>query len=95
MYSGVGASNFQNFMKRFITLYLLTINILAQKEKGLEIVIKTIRLYSQYIAIDFASEKCVIQIIKSGKGEEVEGIERHYQERIRMFGEKENLSTLY
>ena len=44
--------------------------------------------------MEFGMEKCAMLIMKSGKRETMEGIEVPIQERIRMFGEKENYKNL-
>ena len=42
----------------------------------METLIQTIRIYSQDVGIEFDIEKCVIQIIRSGKRQITEGIEQ-------------------
>ena len=45
------------------------IKLFAKNEREMEILIQTIRIYSQDVGIDFGIEKCTMLIIKSGKGE--------------------------
>ena len=49
-----------------------------------------IRIYNQYIRMEFGTEEYAMLIKKSGKTQTVEGIELTNQERIRTLGEKEN-----
>ena len=46
--------------------------LLVKNEKELEILIKTIRIYSQYIGMEFGIEKCAIFIMKKEKREVME-----------------------
>ena len=65
-------------------------NCLLKNEKGLEILIQTIRIYSQNIGMEFGLEKYDMLIKRRGKRERTEGIELPNHERIRTHGEKEN-----
>ena len=52
------------------------------------------RIYSQDIGIEFGMEKYAVHIMKSRKRQITEGIELPNQDKIRMFGEKENYKYL-
>ena len=56
--------------KLFMHIY-----IFAKNEKEVEILIKTIGIYSQDIGMEFEIEKCAMLIMKKGKGNTTEGIE--------------------
>ena len=47
-------------------MYMDDIKLFAKKEKELETLIQTIRIYSQDIGMAFGMEKCATLIIKSG-----------------------------
>ena len=61
----------------------MSINLLAKKEKELESIIHTIRIYSQDLGMEFFIEKYAMLMIKSGKWQMTEGIEQTNQEIIR------------
>ena len=75
-------------------MYMDDIKLFAKNERELETQIKTIRIYSQDIGIEFRIEKCAVLIMKSGKRQMTEEIELLNQERIRTLGEKENYEYL-
>ena len=50
------------------------INRFAKSEKELEILIQTIKIFSQDIGMEFGIEKRAMLIIKSGKSKIIEGI---------------------
>ena len=58
------------------------IELFAKYEQESETLIKTKRIYSQDIGMEFGIEKCSILIIKSTKRQTTEGIELPNQERI-------------
>ena len=62
--------------------------IFAKNEKELETLIQTVRIYSQYIVMEFGIEKCAMLVMKSGKRLMTEVVELP-NEVIRTFGEKE------
>ena len=65
----------------------------AKKEKILETLIQTIRIYNQDIGRKFG-RKWIMLIKKSGKIQITEGIEVPNQERIRTLAEKRTLKYL-
>ena len=71
-------------------MYMDNKKVFAKKEKELENLKQTIRIYSQDIGMGFGIKKCAMHIIKSGRKETTDGIEMANQEIIRTFGEKEN-----
>ena len=65
------------------------------KIKKLEILIQTIRIFSQDIRIELWIEKCPMFIVKKfGKGEPIEGTELSNQKIIRTLCKKENYEYL-
>ena len=70
-------------------MYMDDIKLFAKNEKELETGIQALGIYNQYIGMEFAIEKWVMIIIKSGKRQMTEEIEPPIQEKIRMLGEKE------
>ena len=58
-------------------------------EKELKTLIQAMRIYRKYKGMGFSIEKCAILIMKSGKRQMAEEIERQNQARITTFGEKE------
>ena len=70
-------------------MYVDDIKLFVIKKK-MEIMIPTIRIYSQDVGMEFGIKTCAILIMKSRKRETMEGIELPNQERIRTIGEKEN-----
>ena len=67
---------------------------LAKNEKELENLIQAVKIYGQYIRMEFGREKCAMLIMRSGKRRMTEGIELPNQEKIRTLGEKENYKYL-
>ena len=62
----------------------------GKKKKKLKTLIHAVRIYSQ----DITMEKCAMLIMKSGKRYLTDGMEQSNREKIRTFGEKENLQIL-
>ena len=62
--------------------------LFAKNEKEWEILIQTVRIYSQDIGMEFDIDKCAMSVIKSGNRHIKEGIELLNQEKIRTLGEK-------
>ena len=60
--------------------------LFAKKEKELETLIHTVRIYSQDIGMEFGREKCVMLVMKSGK--------LPNQDKIKMLREKETYKYL-
>ena len=56
----------------------------------METLIRTIRIYSKNIGMEFGIEKCAMLTMKSGKRETIEGTELTNQENIKTLREKEN-----
>ena len=75
-------------------IYMDDIKVFAKKEKELETLMQTVRIYSQDIGIEFGIEECVILVTKSGKRHIKEGVELPKQLVIRTFGEKETYKYL-
>ena len=48
-------------------MYVDDLNIFAKNEKELEILVQTIRIYSQDIGMEFGIEKCAMLVIKKGE----------------------------
>ena len=57
-------------------MYMDDIKLFAKKEKELETLIHTVRIYSQDIGMEFGREKCVMLVMKSGK--------RHMTDRMEL-----------
>ena len=48
-------------------MYMYDVKLFAKNEKELEILIHTVRTYSQDIGMEFGIEKCAMLVMKSGK----------------------------
>ena len=70
-------------------IYMDDIKLFSKNEKELETLIRAVRIYSQNIGMEFGIEKCVIQVMKSGKRILTEEMEQSNQDKIRTLGEKE------
>ena len=68
----------------------MDIKIFAKNEKELETLIETIRIFSQYIGMEFDFEKRAMRIMKRGKTETMERITLLNKENIRTLEEKGN-----
>ena len=55
-------------------MYMDDIKLFAKKQKELETLIQTVRIYSQATGMEFGIEKCAILVMKSGKRHRTEGI---------------------
>ena len=75
-------------------MYMDDIKVLAKTEKGLETLTDTVRIYSQYIGMEFGIEKCAKLVIKSGKRHLNDEMELPNQYKIRTLGEKETYKCL-
>ena len=64
------------------------------KKKVLETLIQAVKIYSQDIGMEFATNKCAMLIMRSGKRQMTEGIELANQDKIRTLGEKETYKYL-
>ena len=63
------------------------IKLFANKEKELETLIHTVRIYSRDIGIDFVIEKCAMLVMKSGKRQLTDGMELRNQDNIKTLAE--------
>ena len=68
-------------------MYIDDIKLSAKKEKELETLIHTVRIYSQDIGMEFGIERCALLVMKSGKRHLTDGIELPNQEKIRTLAE--------
>ena len=59
------------------------IKLFAKNEKELQTLIHTVRIYSQGVGIEFATGKCALSIMKSGKQHLTDGIELPNQDNIK------------
>ena len=57
-------------------------------KKELDILIQTIRIYSQGIRMEFSSEKCVMLIMKKRKSKTTEGIELQNKKAAKYLAKK-------
>ena len=72
----------------------MTSNYLQKNERELETQIHAVRIYSQDIGMKFGTEKCAVQVMKSGKGHLTDGIELPNQDKIRTPREKKTYKYL-
>ena len=70
------------------------ISLFAKKEKELETLMQAVRIYNDEIEMEYGKEKCVMQIISSGKRWKAEGIELPNQEKNPNTRRKRNLLVL-
>ena len=70
----------------------MTSNYLQKKEKELETLIHTIRIYSQNIEMEFGIEKLLV--MKSSKRHLTDGIELPNQDKIKALAENETYKYL-
>ena len=56
-------------------MYMDDIKLFPKKEKELETLIHTVRIYSQDIGMESGIEKCAMLVIKSGKQRMTDGME--------------------
>ena len=76
---------------RFITLCdNWTTSSYLHKMKKIRTLLKTVRIHTKIIGMEFGFEKCAMLIMKCEKRQITDKIELLNQERIRKFGEKEN-----
>ena len=90
--SGYKLSRSQEKIKH--PMYMDDIKLFAKKEKELETLIHTVRIYSQDIGIEFGIEKYALLIMKSGKRHLTDGIELPNQDKIRTLAENETYKYL-
>ena len=75
-------------------IYMDDIKLFAKKEKELETLMHTVRIYNQDIGIEFGIENCAMLVMKSGKRHLTDGMELPNQDKIRTLGEKETYKYL-
>ena len=75
-------------------IYMDDIKLFAKNEKGLEILIHSVRIYSQDIGMESGKEKCAMLVMKSDKRHLTDGIELPNQDKIRTLGENETYKYL-
>ena len=68
-------------------MYMNDIKLFAKIEKELEILIYTVRMYSQDIGMEFGIEKCAMLVMKSDKRHQTDRIELLNQDKIRTLTE--------
>ena len=72
-------------------MYIFKVKIFTKnKKKKVDILIQTIRIYSQDIGMEFCIEECVMLTMKRGKSGTAETMELPNKENIRSLSEKEN-----
>ena len=71
-------------------MYMDDIKLFDKNKKELEVLIKSVGIYSQDIGIEFAIEKCTMLILKIEKRHKMKGIELPNQGKIRTHRKKEN-----
>ena len=59
------------------------IKLFAKNEKELETLIHAVRIYSQYIGMEFDIEKCAMLVRKSHKRHQTDGMKLPNQDKIR------------
>ena len=74
-------------------MYVNDVKLFAKNEKDLESLIRTIKIYNQDIAMEFASAKCARLIIKSGKRQIKKGVKILNQEKNQKARWKGNLQV--
>ena len=75
-------------------MYMDDIKLFGKNKKELETLIKTVRIYSQDIGMEFGIEKCTMLVMNSGKQHMVKGVELPNQVVIRTLKEKETYKYL-
>ena len=67
-------------------MYMDDIKLFLKNEKEMETLIHTVRIYSQFIGMEFGMEKCAMLVMKSGKRYITEEMELQNQDKIRTLG---------
>ena len=75
-------------------MYMDDIKLFTKNQKELETLIHAVRIYSQYIGMEFSIEKCAMLVMKSGKRHLTDGIELPIQDEIRTLAENETYKYL-
>ena len=87
-----GVKNFTKLQKKFYHLmHLDDLKLSTKKEKELDTLIQTIRIYSQNTRMEFGIEKCAMLLMKR---QIMDGIEQQNQAKIRTPQEKETYKCL-
>ena len=72
-----------------------SIKLFAKNEKEFETLIQAVRIYNNYIGMEFGIEKCAMLIMKSRKRQMMKGVALPNQEKkIKMLEEKETYKYL-
>ena len=66
---------------------------LFTNEKELETLIHAVRIYSQYIGMEFGIEKCAMIVMKSSKPHKTDGMELPNQEKIKDLQKTKSTNT--
>ena len=75
-------------------MYMDDIKLFAKNEKDLETLIHTVRIYNRDIGMEFAIEKCVMLVMKSGKQQLTDGMELLNKDKIKTLAENETYKYL-
>ena len=86
--------NLNKLHEKINHLTYMDIRPFTKNERQLDILIQTVRIYSQGIGMEFSIEKCTILVMKSGKQYMTEGIKLPNQEKILTRGDKETYICL-
>ena len=70
-------------------MYMDHIKLFAKNENELETLIHAVRIYIQYIRMEFGIEKCAMLVMKSGKRHLTDGMELPNQDKFKMLAENE------
>ena len=64
-------------------LYMDDLKLFGKTEKQLDVLVNTVRIYSEDIRMEFGIKKCGVLVMKKGRYHHSEGIEMPSQEKIR------------
>ena len=70
-------------------MYMDDIKLFVKNEKELETLMHAVKIYTQYIGMEFGIEKCAMLVMKSGKWHLTNGMKLLNQDKIRTLEEKE------
>ena len=65
-------------------MYMADIKLFAKNKKEQETLIHAVRIFSQYIGMEFGIEKYAMLVMKSGKRDITDGMERPNQDRLEL-----------
>ena len=74
-------------------MHMNDIKLFAKNEKGLEILIQAIRIYSQGIGIEFGVENWAVRIMRNRKQDIMEDIELPNQQKLECLEKKKLTNT--